>query len=496
MDDRLMDTSPLSFVPYADAVETHISAVLFAGDRAYKQLKPIETPFLDYRTREARAIAAHRETELNARLAPDVYLGVVDVTEDDEVVDHLIVMRRMPEARRLATLLAGPEGGDALRSVARAVAAFHASELPSEFAARVASREAEHQRWRDNLEEMRALGAGTGLDPAVLDRIEVLSDRYLDRREALFAQRREAGLARDGHGDLLAEDIFVLDDGPRILDCLAFSDELRQGDVLADIAFLVMDVERLAGERAGARLLQWYQEFSNERHPASLAHFYVGYRALVRAKVGALRATQTRDRDDVQGARNHLAQSLAHLERAQLRVVLVGGGPGTGKTTMAETVADALRCPVLLSDEIRKDLAGIGHTVSAEARPDEGIYEPSMTDRTYATLVDEAALLLRHGETVVLDASWASAAHRAAARAMAAAEGADVIELECRLDPAIAKERIVRRSSSPWTVSDATPAIVDHMAAVADAWPEAVPIDTQEPPGHCRAAALRAVLGF
>src|SRR6187402_3842244 len=109
---------------------------------------------------------------------------------------------------------------------------------------------------------------------------------------SLFDNRRRAGLVRDGHGDLIADDIFVMDDGPRILDCLAFDDAYRVSDVLADVAFLVMDVERLAGREPARRLLQAYCTYSNEHHPSSLAHHYVAYRAHVRAKVATMRWNQ------------------------------------------------------------------------------------------------------------------------------------------------------------------------------------------------------------
>src|SRR5690606_3743147 len=111
--------------PYAALAETHISTVFFAGDRAYKLLKPLRTGFLDHSTTEQREVACRREHELNRRLAPDVYLGVSEIREHGEVVDHLLVMRRMPSDRRLTALLHTDERDDVIRQVARAVAVFH-----------------------------------------------------------------------------------------------------------------------------------------------------------------------------------------------------------------------------------------------------------------------------------------------------------------------------------------------------------------------------------
>ncbi|MCB0989506.1 MAG: AAA family ATPase [Acidimicrobiales bacterium] len=481
--------------PYAAIAETHISVVSMVGDRAYKFLKPIQTAFLDHSTVESRRDAQQLELELNRRMAPDVYLGVAEVVENGTPADYVLVMRRMPADRRLAGLLGTTESSDALRSVAKEIARFHASLEPSEAAASCSGPDAEWTRWANNLAEMRGEMVDRGLfGDDELGRIETMAKSYIDGRHQLFARRIERGMARDGHGDLMAEDIFVLEDGPRILDCLAFDETLRLGDVLADIAFLVMDVERLAGPESAARLLRFYQEFSAERHPASLAHHYVAYRALVRAKIWALRYLQTGDVEHRRSAREHLGQCLSHLGRARPRMILVGGGPGSGKSTLAEAIGAAMGWTVLNTDEVRKDIAGIGHSNRATADAERGIYTPESTEMTYRELVGEASTLLANGESVVLDASWSVDAHREIARRAAADAGARVIEIECRLPASIAKERIARRLASPWTVSDATPEIVDHMASKREPWDEAHPVDTTSSKSESRDHALRYIV--
>ena len=168
----------------------------------------------------------------------------------------------------------------------------------------MAGREWLEQLWTtENLDQMAGPGApathdGPVHDPAVLDEVRARATRYLAGRGPLFECRIAEGHAVDGHGDLLADDIFCLDDGPRILDCLAFDDDLRRGDVLADLAFLAMDLEHLEhGPAAAEALVAAYDEFADEHHPRSLLHFYVAQRALVRAKVRGLRAGQGDDPD-------------------------------------------------------------------------------------------------------------------------------------------------------------------------------------------------------
>jgi hypothetical protein len=475
----------------ATVSETHISWVFFAADRAYKLLKPLATPFLDYSTPARREAACLREVELNRRLAPDVYLGVSPLLEGDEVADHLIVMRRLPARRRLSGLAGTDEFPDRVREVARAVAAFHAGLRPDTDAARVSTRDAVLALWTSgNLDDMEACVDAAGRpvhDLATLAEVRRLAVTYLGGRGALFERRIAEGRAVDGHGDLLADDIFCLPDGPRILDCLAFDDDLRRGDVLADLAFLAMDLERLPGGPAAAELLvDAYDEFTGERHPRSLLHLWVAYRALVRAKVRGLRAGQGDD-EDCRAARadavRFLRQCLDHLRLATVRLVLVGGAPGTGKSTVAEGIADHLGAALLGSDELRKDLAGVAHDDHTGAALDAGLYSPAMNERTYGELLRRAGELLAEGESVVLDASWTDAGHRDRARDLATSAGAELSELRCVLDPAEAARRIDRRMADQRAgrgggASDATPEIARALADRADAWPEAREVPT------------------
>ncbi|HUW02319.1 MAG TPA: AAA family ATPase [Acidimicrobiales bacterium] len=459
--------------------ETHLSWVFQAGDRAYKVLKPVTLPFLDHTTDEARIAAATAEFELNRRTAPDVYLGLADVHEGSRLVDRMIVMRRLPSDRRLSRLAAEGDISGCLRDVARAVAVFHARQPPVAVAP-MASAAAHLRNWHDNMDVTNAL-EGAGASRRDLDRVRELAVDYLAGRERLFDRRIAEGFVRDGHGDLIADDVFCLDDGPRIIDCLAFDDDWRIGDVLLDIGFLVMDVHRLAGREPAQRLLGWYQEFSGEHHPASLSHHYVAYRAHVRAKVACLRWQQG-DEASADLAMVYHDLALHHLEHGRVRLVMVGGVPGAGKTVLSEGLAGRLGCASLSTDELRKDVVGIGRGERRPAAPGEGIYDDETRDAIYAEQLREAAALLGQGESVVLDASWTHEAHRERARQVAAAAHAGLVEIECRVEPGLAKARIERRRSDPSSVSDATAEVVDHLAGRRDPWPNAIPLDTTDSP--------------
>ncbi|HUB42562.1 MAG TPA: AAA family ATPase [Streptosporangiaceae bacterium] len=463
---------------FAALTETHSAVVYFAGDRAFKLKKPVKLDFLDFSTRQSRAAACARETELNRRFAPDVYLGVAEVrAPDGQVCDHLVVMRRMPTSRRLSALVEAREPvSPAVRQVARILATQHAAAKRSPQISQQGGRDAIWRRWHDNIDQFRTAASDELVADAEINEAGRLADRFLVARQELFDARIRSGRIVDGHGDLMAADIFCLDDGPRILDCLDFDDKLRWVDGLDDASFLAMDLEQLGAPNLAEQFIRWYSEYSGDPAPVALRHHYVAYRAIVRAKVACIGARQS-DRAAPGQARHLLAAALRHLRAGAVTLVLVGGPPGTGKSALACAIADRLGFTVLSSDRIRKELAGIEPAQHVPADYGNGIYTQSWTERTYAEIVSRAIVLLGVGESVVLDASWTSARHRQAVAAAADRAGADLVQLRCSAPLAVTTNRVSSRIGG---ASDATPAIAARLAAEQDTWPEATVIDTAD----------------
>lgn len=475
----------------AEVFETHTAILFFVGDRVYKLKKPVDLEFLDYTTVTARRAACEREVALNRRFAPDVYLGLGEFhsPDDTETPEPLVVMRRMPENRRLSHLLReGAAVDDVLRSVARHLAAWHASAPRGRDVDEQGTRDALSSRWEASFDQVRALAAD-GLVPDEVTEVERLVRRYLAGRKRLFDSRIEQGRVVDGHGDLLAEDIFCLDDGPRVLDCLEFDDHLRYVDGLDDAAFLAMDLEQLGAPEAAAYFLAQYGEYSSDPAPPSLWHHYVAYRAFVRAKVSVIQARQ--GASGAEAASRRLASTaLRHLRTSAVCLTLVGGLPGSGKSTLSGALSDRLGVTLLSSDRIRKELAGIPAEQSAATGYGEGLYTPEWTARTYGALLDRAAALLSCGESVVLDATWSDAAQREAAVHTADRTSADLVALHCHVPGDVSEARLSTRAPGP---SDAGPDIAAAMAAREPPWPEAVPVDTSGPLESAVEQALTAV---
>jgi len=474
----------------AAVAETHAGVVFFFGDRAYKLKKPVDLGFLDFRTRDARLDVCRREVSLNRRLAPDVYLGVADVSgPNGRPCDHMVVMRRMPDERRLSSLLAsGVPVHEHLARLARLLAGFHEAADRSPSIDEAACRNADADRWEANAAGM-ATYRGDLLDAETGDEVIALARRFLAGRRPLFERRIAEGRACDGHGDLLADDIFCLDDGPRVLDCLEFDDRLRFGDVLADMAFLAMDLEHLGRPDLATHFLDQYQVASGDSWPASLADHYIAYRAQVRAKVACMRWSQG-DTASREAAGRLLRLCRDHLRRARVKLVLAGGGPGTGKSTVAQGLAAPLGALVLRSDHVRRDLAGLDPLAHTPAGLDEGLYEQSATDATYAELLARAQAPLGLGQTVVLDATWRDPRWRKAAGGLAKETSSDLVELRCVAPLEVAVERINRRLVAGVDPSDATEEVARALAASDVPWTTATDVDTSGDPAAAVAAAL------
>ena len=476
----------------ARVVETHSAVLLCAGDRVYKAKKPVDLGFLDFSTLERRRLACEREVALNRRLSPDVYLGVHDLVDPDgAVVEHVVVMRRMPEDRALSALVrSGADVDEHLRRLARLVAGFHATARTSPEIADAGSVDSVRRNWQEGLDQLAGF-VGPVLDEGTYERLRRLALRYLAGRAPLLAARQREGRVRDGHGDLLAADVFCLDDGPRVLDCIDFDDRLRWGDVLLDVAFLAMDLADLGRPDLGEAFLAAYEEFSGQSQPASLTQHYTAYRAQVRSKVACLRWAQG-DAASCGHARSLAGLAVERLERAAVRLVLVGGLPGTGKSTVAAGLADARGWALLRSDVLRKQRAGLALDERTAAGFDEGLYAPDVTAAVYADLLGHARQALGMGESVVLDASWSDPAQRAAARAVAEQTSSDLVELRCALPAGLAARRLQERAARGGDPSDADPATAQRMAERFAPWPEAVVLDAQQPPARVLAQAQAA----
>jgi predicted kinase len=181
-----------------------------------------------------------------------------------------------------------------------------------------------------------------------------------------------------------------------------------------------------------------------------------------------------------------------HQADGRVRLVLVGGLPGTGKSTVSAALSCRYGWPVLRSDVIRKRLSGRG-AEPGPARPGGGIYRPAWTAATYAALLEEAECHLRQGQSVILDATWTDPVYRSAAARMARATGAELVPLSCEAPETVTLRRLAARSAAGHDRSDATPAAYRYLADRLEPWADAIRLDTTNPLADTLARAARVV---
>jgi len=462
----------------AQVHETHTGVVMLLGDKAYKAKKPVTTDFLDFSTAERRARACEREVALNRRLAPDSYLGVGRFSDPQGgEPEPVIVMRRYPDSARLATLVREGQPVYAhLSVVAEMLARFHRAADRGPAVDEQGSAEAVAGRWRQNLTELQKY-AGTVVDADTVAQVDRLVTQFVDGRGSLFADRIAQGRVVDGHGDLLADDIFCLPEGPAMLDCLEFDDRLRYVDGIDDAAFLAMDLEFLHRKDLAEHFLDEYSRRAEDPAPTSLKHFYIAYRAVVRAKTDCVRFAQGHG-EAAADARRHLDIAAEHLTAGAVRLVIIGGGPGTGKTTVARALAERLGATVISTDDVRQEMVRTGVISGHAGELNSGLYRPENVAAVYDEVLRRAHGLLLAGVSVILDGTWRDTGPRERARTLAAESQAQIVEFTCALPPERAAARVEARTGS---TSDATPEIAVALAGDDAAWRAGHRLDTSRP---------------
>ena len=473
-------------------LETHVSVLTFWPTTVRKRKKPVRFPFIDLSTPELRAAECRNEVALNSRLAPDVYLGVDEERgSDGRLIDAAVVMRRLPAKEALSERIAsGEDVVHDLDAIARRLVSFHTRADRGPHIDAAATPEAICRRWDQDLDELEPqVRALLGLE--TLGRQRRIVHRYIAGRTDLLTQRIAQGHVVDGHGDLQATDIFCLSDGPRILDCVEFDPALRYGDELADIGFLAMDLESRGRQDLADYFVERCDVYANHHFPASLLNLYVAQKAAVRAKVALIRAGQG-DVEAVEDARSHLRVMFRRLELARIVLVIVGGAPGTGKSTTAAGLASALGAVHLRSDEVRRDIADTGRRRRLVGYK-SGAYSAMWTAATYRQLASRAGILLRHGESVVLDATFPTSESRRRARQAGLRSWSDVVGLECHASQASVHSRVARRLHRGLDLSQVTPAVALRLRSSREPWPDAHHISTEHPLSAVLAECLRHI---
>jgi len=484
-------------------IETHISWVLLAGNAAYKFKKPLKLDFLDYSTLALRRAACEEELRLNRRTAPDLYLGLVAVVGtpqapkvqplsqlrgDASVLDWGVQMRRFAQDALLQYQVEqGTLKREAIDRLARQLADFHAQAAvappdgPWGDPAGICQIVAESfppvlQAWADtpSTEEVRAVQRWS----------EVQGQQLAPR----MTQRLIQGWVRECHGDLHLGNVVLLDGRPLLFDAIEFAPALRWIDVLAELAFLLMDLRAHGRNDLGWRLLNGYLEYTGDYADFALLGYYQCYRAMVRAKVAALRLAQLGGPDAA--VQEQLARyvRLAHAYTQPREPVLwlVSGVSGSGKSSQTQTLIEQLGLVRIRSDVERKRLQGLPSLARSAAALSQGIYTAEATTRTYARLRDLARAVLRAGWPVLLDATFLRRSQRQPLIALARELGVPCRILALDAPGELLRQRVAARSARGDDPSEANLTVLEHQLQQREPLSSeeealAVRIDTRQP---------------
>ncbi len=453
-----------------ELIQTHISFVLLTGEYAYKVKKPMNFGFLDFSTLDKRRHFCEEEIRLNRRLAPELYLQVLEIAErgknfafatepNEPAVEYCIQMRQFPQADLLINVFErGELTSDLVQDIAKQLAKFHAAADTNAHISTFGTMEAVRAVADDNYQHtVKYIGLAQTQEQ--LDQTRAFSDRCFSESADLFVGRIAQGKVKECHGDLHLKNICLYQGKVQIFDCIEFNEPFRNSDTIYDAAFLLMDLQYRDRRDLANIFLNTYLEKTGDYTAVPLLPLYSSMRAYIRAKVTSFLL----DDPGIPPAVKEQAQKEAaayyklawqYTQPTQGKIMIMSGLSGSGKSTTARSLAPQLEAIHLRSDAVRKHLAGI----DLAQRGDSTIYTPEITAKTYSRLAELGIMIASRGFNVILDAKYDRLNLRQDVITQAEAHGIPWRILCCQADTALLKQRLRDRVGD---IADATADLVD-----------------------------------
>lgn len=511
-----------------DLIQTHISYIFIAGDYVYKVKKSLDLGFLDFTTLDKRKFYCGEELRLNRRLAPNVYLEVIEISEDangrivlgkgNPIVEYAVVMKRLPQDGMLKTLLTeGNLDHSVMDTVARKLVDFHRSAATGGHIDEIGSVETIRRNHEENFEQTESY-INITIPDYQYHFIKSYIYNFINNHHDLFTKRVADHRIRDGHGDLHLEHICIMASGDKrqseynpddivIFDCIEFNERFRYDDVAAEVAFLAMDLDYNGYPDYGNTFVRAYIGYSGDCDIGQLLNFYKCYYAYVRGKVVGFKINEdTIKRNERENAGKTAARyfDLAYTYAARLEkptLILMAGLTGTGKSVRANLIAHHIGADIIKTDALRKELLNIAPSERHYEDFGKGIYSKDVTRITYDRSLELALEKLKRGRSVIIDASYKSRNDRRKASEAAETLGADFFVIECVCPEHIVKERLDLRMSDTgeasdgrWEIYQAQKGTFDEINEIEDR--SHIVLDTSLTPEESIHAALRKIRNF
>lgn len=468
-------------------LQTHISWVILTGPFAYKIKKPVSLGFVDFSTLEKRQYYCAEELRLNQRFAPELYLEVMPLTGtateptwngEGEPIEYAVKMVQFPEEALLSrptnTKSISPEQVD---QFAQDVALFHQHAPVAKTGDSFGTPERIVEVARANFLHLRSMPDIPEEMKRRLQNLNEQNERQCERLKPIFEKRRLSGFVRECHGDMHLGNMIFLDGKISLFDCIEFNEHFRWIDVLDEVAFCVMDWEFRGRPDLAGRFLNAYLENSGDYEGLEVFPFYLSYRAMVRAKVAAIRTQQTPLESEARSSilkecADYLTLAEHDAESSSPVLIITHGFSGSGKSWGTLQLVEELGAVRIRSDVERKRLFGMKSLEKSDAGSGEDIYSPAATRLTYTRLENLAKSVLKARFSVIVDATFLKRENRELFKNLARQLGVPLVILDFQTPVSILRERVLKRHRDQSDASEADLAVLENQLKSAEPFTE------------------------
>jgi aminoglycoside phosphotransferase family enzyme/predicted kinase len=455
-------------------IETHISWILLTGKYAYKIKKPINYGFVDYSTLDKRHYFCEQEIKLNQMLTQGIYLQVLPITKtatsfeingSGEIVEYALQMTEFSQGQLLNHLLRQHHLSiHIVEEIAVQLAKFHLQAEHAALDAPYGKPETVLQPVEENFNQARELLHKFNIaNPTYLAPLEQLEQQSMDeflRIKSVLQKRNQDGFTRRCHGDIHLGNITLINDKPVIFDCIEFNEYFIWTDVMGDVGFLLMDFYDHQRPDLGMRFLNTYLAYTGDYGSLEVLPYYFAYRAMVRSKIQLF---SINEQDDAAKKLAYYQKYLSYVHLAQQyltshqpSIIMMHGLSGSGKSTVANHLAEQLGAIIIRSDVERKRLFNLQPHESSHDKLDSSIYQPDINTKTYEQLKDLAILITQAQYPVIVDATFLKYSERQALATVAKNKGIPYFIINCEADHEVLAARISARSAVTDTFSEAS----------------------------------------
>ena len=445
---------------HTELIQTHISTIILSDKFVYKLKKPVDFGFLDYSTLDKRHQYCLEEVRINEKYAPTLYLGVVSITGTindpqidgkEQVLDYAVKMHRFSQRDQLDNIVDHSSLEiEMMDKIAELVARSHNSAAPIDKASDFGEPKQLFLPMLDNFDLLKSIATKQTLGPE-LSAIVTWTHQQFEILKSLLQHRKKEGYIRECHGDMHLHNMALYEGELILFDAIEFNPYLNHIDVISDLSFLLMDLEYRGLSHHSHRLLNHYLELTGDYEAVALLDFYKTYRAMVRAKVAALRIAQEIEPDErrvlMDEVKKYMDLAQSYTVKMEPFLAITHGLSGSGKSTFSLMLVEQYGAVRIRSDRERMRMFGRTH--------EKSIYTADATKATYERLLALATSVYSGGYSVIVDAAFLKHWQRELFSKQAAMDGIPFYLFTMECDHALMQSRVEKRSQEGSDISEA-----------------------------------------